>query len=219
MKAKIIVDHREQAPELIEELQTRHGFVVEIGYLKWGDYKIQPDTVVERKTVRDFSLSILDGRLFRQAYRLAELTDNPVLLIEGPSFSMNNKPNIRLESIKGALITLAQTYRLPVLRTKDQLDSAWYIKTLYLQRRRIGQNSGVLRAYLPKQLTSRKINVLRSLPGIGKKLAETLLDEYESVENVIKAPAEDLRKVPGLGPKKVEKIIAVLREDSESYGL
>ena len=126
MDPKITVDHREHAQELITELRARYGFSIELKQLKLGDYYIPPDTIVERKTVHDFGVSILDGRLFQQAYRLVEHANNAILLIEGSSFNLA-KPHIKIASIKGAMITLAQTFRLPVLRSKDVADSAWYL--------------------------------------------------------------------------------------------
>ena len=77
----IAVDHRENADELVAELR-RAGCSVVFEQLRFGDYRIQPDTIVERKTVDDFCLSIIDGRLFRQAYLLAAHVHRPIILVE-----------------------------------------------------------------------------------------------------------------------------------------
>jgi len=58
----ITADVHERAsriPSLLESL----GAQVEIRALTRGDYVVGPGTVVERKTVRDLHLSIINGRL------------------------------------------------------------------------------------------------------------------------------------------------------------
>ncbi len=216
MDKHVFVDDREDAAELCSCLETEHGLIPYEKRLHLGDYFIPPDTLIERKTITDFCRSLASGRLFRQTYALMNYTDNPILLIEGSSFHPN-ETGIALEAVKGTLITLAQTFRLPVLRTRDQKDSAWYLNRLLLQRRRIGENRGTLQGYCPKKLDIRKRYVLESLPGVGAKLATALLEYFGTVENVAQATKEQLSDVPGVGPNKAEDIDRVLREDPPVY--
>ncbi len=215
-RCTIEVDHRENVNLLLSELRDVYGVDVHHTQLTIGDFRIPPDTVLERKTVDDFCLSIVDRRLFRQAYRLAQITENPLILIEGRTFTTRSH-DIHLDSIKGALVSLAQTFRIPVLRSRDQKESAWYIHSLLNQRRRVGTNHGVLTSSRPKRLATQKAHVLRSLPGIGPKLAKSLLDEFDTIENIARADRLDLEKVPGMGPRKAEKILQVLREEATPY--
>ena len=67
----IIIDHREHANELKDCLQEHYTFIVSVEHLTLGDYSFGVNTIVERKTTHDFCLSIIDGRLFKQAWRLA----------------------------------------------------------------------------------------------------------------------------------------------------
>lgn len=179
-----------------------------------GDYFVRPHLVVKRKTTADFGISVIDGRLFNQAYRLAEFASNSIIIVEGLNYSDSN---VSLDAIRGALISLAQTYRIPVLRTKDQKDTAWHINKLVEQRERIGTNRGVLRGYRPKRLATQKSHLLCSLPGIGKKAADSILDKFGSIENMMKAPVEELLEVPGLGTKTVERIQMVISEEFAEY--
>ncbi len=216
MTISISVDHREQAPELHYALSTNYGFTLEFCHLPHGDYLMPANILVERKTIHDFCLSIIDGRLFKQAYRLSELSENPILIVEGISYA-NSGIDIALEAVKGALITLAQTYRLPVLRTRDQFDTAWHLHHLYLQRQRLGKNAGPLHAYRPKTIEAQKTRVLRGLPGVGRELAIRLLEHFGSVEQVMSATSEELTRIPGLGEKKAQKILLVLHEEPSEY--
>jgi len=212
----ITIDHREHAEILRKTLKETYHLTIQTEQLKIGDYKIFPDTVVERKTVNDFCLSIIDSRLFKQAYRLAQFAQNPILLVEGQTFS-SRKHKISIEAVKGAFITLGQTFHIPILRSRDEEESAWYINCLLQQRRRVGRQSGVLSSSRPKRLNSQKQHLLRSLPGIGPKLAEQLLDQFGTVENIARAQKGELNKISGLGKKKIDSIYRVLHEDDIPY--
>ena len=213
---QILIDHREHAEVLINCLTQQYGMTVEQRQLKHGDYHIYPDTVVERKTTRDFCLSIIDGRLFRQAFRLAQLDINPLIIIEGEHLH-NHDIAITLKAVRGALISLAQTYRIPVLRTHDEADTAWHLAQLYIQRERVGENRGVLTASHPKRLNTQKQQLLRTLPGVGAKMAKNLLEEFDTVSNVINASRDELLKVAGLGSKTIDRMQQVIREQPEIY--
>lgn len=215
VQPSIHVDHREECPALIAALEG-YGYRLESKQLSIGDYRIPPDTVVERKTVDDFCLSIIDGRLFRQAYRLANQADCSIIVVEGESFA-NRQYAIELESIKGALISLAQTFRIPVLRTRDQEETAWYLHTLAQQRQRVGTGAGVLRGPAPKRPKTQREYILRGIPGVGPKLARLLLDRYETIEAIAKAPSEQLAATPGLGRKRAESIHMILHEEPAVY--
>ncbi len=210
----ITVDFREHADELLLELHDNYGFNVVRKALEIGDYFIPPETIVERKTTSDLAISIVDGRLFSQAYRLSERTENPIIIIEGEDL---DGLNVSINAIKGALISLAQTFRIPVLRTKDQRDSAWYMNQLHEQRERIGQNKGVKKGYYPKRAENQRRYILKALPGVGPKIAKTLLEEFGSVKSLANAELDDLKKVPGLGKVKAEKVYQILRENKTPY--
>jgi ERCC4-type nuclease len=213
----IIVDHREKAPLLFGTLKEEYGLDLHVAQLTWGDYVVEPDTVVERKTAHDFCVSLMQGRLFRQAYWLAECTDNPLFLIEG-AFHPDDGMGMRVDSIKGALVTLAQSFRMPVLRSRDQRESAWMLNRLHEQRHRVTRNCGPLHRYRGKRVTTQKLHVLRSLPGIGPKLATVLLDEFGTVSAVAAARPERLQAVPGLGPTRAAQIHRALHETEPAYG-
>jgi len=205
MIKRLIIDHRENADVMIKLLRDKYDFEVDVQQLKYGDYLIEPDITLERKTTRDFLLSISDGRLFHQAYRLAEFTERPLILIEGKSYR-NTGVDVSIESVKGALITLAQTFYIPILRTMDQEDTAWHIDYLFMQRNRIGKNKGVLAGCRSKHVNRQKVYMLRILPGIGQKTAERLLEHFETVTNIINASEKELTEIHGIGKNTANNI-------------
>ena len=66
----VIVDHRESNREVIKFLSETKNVSVAIKRLSLGDYLVDNRLIFERKTLNDFALSIIDGRLFSQAIRL-----------------------------------------------------------------------------------------------------------------------------------------------------
>ena len=62
----IIADDREPRDKVIASLMGIKGVTVLIKRLSIGDYKSDNRLVFERKTLRDFAISIIDGRLFKQ---------------------------------------------------------------------------------------------------------------------------------------------------------
>jgi DNA excision repair protein ERCC-4 len=90
---RIIVDDREKASGIVELLEKRN-IEVSLERLRYGDYYIQPDWVIERKTALDFNQSIVDGRLFKQIARLKRFYDRIFLLIEGNPFQIPIKIKI-----------------------------------------------------------------------------------------------------------------------------
>ena len=70
-RISIIADDRERKSEVIQHLSEMKNVSVGIKRLCLGDYLVNNRLVFERKTLNDFALSIIDGRLFSQAIRLA----------------------------------------------------------------------------------------------------------------------------------------------------
>ena len=62
MNIFIEIDYRERNAGIIEVLRTKENVVVEEKRLFIGDYLINKHVAVERKTTRDFVISIIDGR-------------------------------------------------------------------------------------------------------------------------------------------------------------
>ncbi len=215
----ITVDDRERAPQLLAELQAKFGYAVELTRLPLGDYILPSGTLVERKTATDFALSIVDGRLFRQAYRLAVSSRLTVIIVEG-SLATLPSTGISPAAVEGALITLAQTYRIPVLRTSSETDSAWHLHRLDGQRSLAPAARGIRGAgRKPRTVERRKNFVLASLPHVGPKLATCLRQHFGSVAAVVAANPAELAAIPGIGERRAIEIHETLHEAPGEYGL
>ena len=104
------VDHSEARSALLDALCRCGGFEVRMTRLATGDYLIDDDVLIERKSVADFAASLVDGRLFPQVARLACSRTRSLLLIEGPT--PTSIPDVHPHSLEGALVSIATMWRL-----------------------------------------------------------------------------------------------------------
>ena len=203
------VDHSERHATLLDLARTCGDFDVRMDRLDIGDYCIDGRVVIERKTYADFAMSLADGRLFPQAAALARSPHRPVVLLEGPKPA--KMPDVHPHALKGAMVSLAVMWRLPVLRARDPENSLRVLRFVAHQLR--NSDPAILQRYdrKPKRLALRKLYVLQGLPGIGPALANRLLVQLGSIERVVAADEDTLTEVRGVGRKKAARIRELVR--------
>lgn len=214
----ILCDDRESRGSVIAELRSLGDFAVSVSRLPVGDYLVDDRFLFERKTLADLVLSIESGRLFRQALRLAEVSEwRPALVLEGSGRDIR-RCGMRREALQGALVTVTLFLGLPVLRTRNAAETA---RTLLFAAR---QGRAVARGALPRHGTRPKgkralqAHLLQGLPGIGPGRAARLLDSFGSVEAVLTADADTLAAVSGIGRDTAEKVRWAVEERRGAYG-
>jgi hypothetical protein len=148
---RLVVDHSERQSALVEAVRRSSWFDVQMDRLAAGDYLVNGEAIVERKTIRDLTASLLDGRLFPQVARLAHSPYRSLLLIEGPT--PPSLPDVHPHTVEGALVSIATMWRIPVLHSSDPEQSARMLRFLAEQVR--GPRERVLRRF------DRKPNVWR----------------------------------------------------------
>ena len=212
-KTVVISDDREQCTEVLQHLLARPDCEVIVRRLPLGDYQIGGRMLLERKRWTDLVASIVDGRLFHQACRLAASPLHAVLLLEGSEEDIAESRMTR-EAIQGALVTVSLILGIPVLRSRDAEESA---KLMLYAGHQIGcvVSGAVTRpGYRPKSKRRIQLHILQGLPTVGPVRAARLLDRYGTVEAVIAADAEDLTCVPGIGKGTAKKIRWAVSEPS-----
>jgi ERCC4-type nuclease len=210
---KVAIDHREPG-------EFRNLFAgddtVSVEQLRCGDFLINDQWLFERKTIRDLCVSLADGRLFKQALKLIQSAYHPVVILEGRSKDIREF-GIRREAVQGALITLSIFFGLPVLRSLDPEETVRLMRYTVDQGSRFAEG-GVQRAgYRPKGKKARQLYVLQSLPNIGKKRAEALLEYFGGIEAVMSAGEDELAEVCGVGAPIAGKIRNLVKESGGSY--
>ena len=201
----IIADDREHKSEVIQSLLQIDNVDVTIRRLTVGDYQIDNRLIVERKTLKDFAISIIDGRLFKQMIRLANSNSKAVLIIEGTASDIAELGMAR-EAMQVALITVSLILGIPVLRSKDPSETAKLM--VYIARQIESMAGGGMQryGYRPRGKRKRQLFILQGLPGVGRQKAGRLLDRFGSVEAAISASNSELQSVDGIGKSVAEKI-------------
>ena len=214
---RIVADDREGAGGVLEELRRHPGIALEVRRLARGDFLVEDNFIVERKTLRDFAASVIDGRLFRQAAALAREGRRGVLMLEGRTGTAAGL-GVSRESLQGALITVSVFYGLAVLRSRDAAETARLLLYLGDQAGRFASGAVTRPGWRPKGKRGRQLYLLQGLPGIGPQRAERLLEKFGSVEKVIAAPAEEWSAIASIGATTAKKIRWALSEPPASYG-
>jgi DNA excision repair protein ERCC-4 len=204
---KIVVDYREKASGLIDLLKNE-DIHIQTRKISHGDYIINDSITIERKTSRDFLLSVIDGRLFNQLSNLRKHCPNPIVLIEGNPYQtdLDFDPN----AIKGALLSSQVIWYIPIVYSRSKEDTRDILLMIGKQDEIHTDVVPLRGGYRPKRLKSRQMYILQGLPKVGPRMAKRLLKHFGSVSNVMNATTQDLMKVEGVGEVSAEKIRLVL---------
>ena len=209
----IIVDDRECKSKVIMSLSEKENVNISVRRLPVGDYQISNRVVVERKTIRDFGKSIVDGRLLKQMIRLASSTYQGVMILEGIAADTVDLKMTRA-SMQGALITVSLILGIPVLRSKDPSETARLIVYVGRQLNSITRGGIQRHGYRPKGSRKRQLYILQGLPGIGPEKAGRLLDRFGSVEAAVTASSTELQSVEGIGKNIADRIRWVVSKET-----
>ncbi|MBI3131053.1 MAG: nuclease [Acidobacteria bacterium] len=212
----ITIDDRERGCCAAIALEAAPGVACSFRRLQVGDYLVGGRLLVERKTLPDLLQSIEDGRLFRQARRLATSRVPSLLLLEGTAADLQGRRFSR-QAIQGALITTSLLWGVPLLRARDGEETAQLM--VFAGRQLAAAVHGFI--YRPGLRRGSKrglqSHILQGLPGVGPNLALRLLDRFGTVGNVLQAPEATLRDVVGIGPRKAGKIRWAVNEEAIPY--
>jgi DNA excision repair protein ERCC-4 len=212
----ILVDDRESNAGVAEALQQDPRAIVHVQRLPLGDYLLDDALLFERKTLVDLTQSIQDGRLFRQALRLASAAARGIVILEGSSRDLAQS-RMRREAIQGALMTLTLSFGIPLLRSVDPTETAALILLAARQGRTRASGSLPRPGRRPRGKPRIQSRVLQGLPGIGPERAKQLINHFGSVEGVMAASADELAAVPGIGAGLADRIRWAVEEPPVGY--
>ncbi len=168
-----------------------------------GDYIVNDEIVLERKSAADFVQSVISGRLFAQCANLRKTCMRPLILIEGNPFQTSH--NIDKNAVKGALLSVAAAWQIPLLYSENHVESASLLCMLSAQTAKSVSlvNYSV---YKPKRCKNHHLRFLQGLPKTGPVTASRLLEKFGSIQAVINADVKALQEVNGIGKTSAEKI-------------
>ncbi len=209
---RIVVDEREKKsgiPDLLKSI----GLNIEMKTLPIGDYIVAPETIVERKSIRDLMASVFDGRLFDQCSRLKEHFEHPIILMEGNVDEIEEITENPL-IFYGALSTVAIDFKIPVIPTPSAAHTAKLLVSM-CSRKDTPKGPYLKKIKKSSDLEKQQLSVLCSLPGIGEKFAVRMLTKFGTPLKVFSATTTELAKVEGLGDARAKKIKKTLDTKSK----
>ena len=210
-EVEIYVDYREKNSNMMRELD-KINCKINVKTMTVGDYQITDDIIIERKTVEDFSKSITDKRLYQQAKELVNNCRKPLMIIEGENiYHTFLHPN----AIRGALTAIAIDFRIPIIQTQNETDTAFMIKRIAIREQEKDNKKpvSVRTQTKPVTLPEQQLFITESLPGIGPVSAKKLLTHFKTVKNVVNASKKELKEVEGIGEKTATNIIDVTNRE------
>ena len=202
----IIYDYRENKTK-IPEILKNFGCKVEVKNLHIGDYLIEGNVCIERKTFQDFVSSIIDGRLFNQARELKEKYEKSLIVIEGNDYY----GNVNINAIYGAIASIALDYAIPLVFLRNQAEVARFLYILAKREQKSEKKERVqLHKKKPKSIKEMQEYLVASFPGINTILAKELLKKFGAPIKIFNASKTELLKVNGLGEKKIKRMKDIL---------
>ena len=222
------VDHRES--ELISLLSSS-SFCFETKQLPVGDIWIGIDNdekitegslIIERKTIRDFEASFLDGRYREQRGRILsfcqEHKTQPIYLLEGSWSSATGR--LQKKAILKLINRLTLHYQIPILHTDSIHETYELVLTLVEQWKEdpksLQRTSELVKVsdgiHIQKKVNAMDhrqfgISCLAQCPGVSVKIAETLMDTLGSLKNIMNTTQKDLEQIK-IGNRKIGPVVS-----------
>ncbi|MDE1798349.1 MAG: hypothetical protein KGH63_03005 [Candidatus Micrarchaeota archaeon] len=209
---KIVIDERERGD--YERLLREAGAQVERQTLSVGDFVLSERLAAERKSRADFEASVMDGRLFEQAQRLAAAYERAAMIIEGErgeGAAGGRTERIGRSALLGAYSALVAEWGISLFFTKTA-EATCELLLAMARYEQVNRGKPLRVMAKPKALTLEAYQkaAVEVLPGVGPKMAKSLLEYFGSPANVLAADEKKLQEAPGMGPKKAKMIRRVL---------
>jgi DNA excision repair protein ERCC-4 len=137
-------------------------------------------------------------------------------LAEIPEDIEDNKDLKRLEErmplAYDALATVATEFRIPTIHTPSAEQTAQLLVALVNKSLREGKATGPLLRKIKKEnpVHIQQLSVLSSVPGVGEKLAERMLEKFKTPKRALNASAAELATIPGFGLARAERFRKIL---------
>jgi ERCC4-type nuclease len=210
---KIFVDYREKGSLVLKELIDLE-VKLNLEQLSIGDFVLSSRVAIEYKTVPDFVDSIIDGRLLEQLKVLKRNFERPLIILEGEQ-DIYALRKIHPNAINGMLATIAVSYGIPILKTKNQKETANLI--YIIAKREQEESDSSYSMHEKKPLTEKEMQeyIVSAFPGIGLSLAKPLLKKFKSIKNIINSDINELKEVEKIGEKKAKAIKDIVEKEYE----
>ena len=173
-----------------------------------GDYRLGDSWLVELKSASDFSLAVMDRRLYGEVLAMRGEADQVVYLVEGDFFAgrfhgdpaMTNEAIAWMTAIEG--VSLVPSYA-----------PAFTAEILFSMARLAQQGFGqlpVLRKGKPFDPRGTQQYIVEGLPGVTPQMAVAMLARFGSAAGVYAASVDELASVAGMSLALAQRIRKML---------
>ena len=223
-KVDLIIDSNERGKDgslfnSVKKKALAAGLTVTQQPLVVGDYLLGA-ACVEAKSVSDLIQSAYSNHLWRQLENLDANYQRFFVVVHG-SIAQHIRlirertgktlPVSKVNSnFFGILARIMSDFECQVFYTSQISEAATFIVKLHDKLHKPASRHGAL-AIRRVSTNDVRLDVLLSIPGIGRELAERLLETCGSLEEMMYP--ESLKKVKGLGDKRRQLIIEVLTKE------
>ena len=220
----LVIDSNERGAlhDSVIRKAERQGLRVEKKVLVVGDYLLG-NACVEAKSINDLFQSSHSGHLWRQLDNMDANYERFFLLIHGGidkyiAMSKKNGKALTYTRVQNELIgTIARImsdFDCQVFFTPNLSEAALFIVKLHNKLHKPASAHGA-RAIRRVSTNDVRKDMLLTIPGIGAQMADKLLTECGSIEEM--CFPESLKTVKGLGAKTREKVIQVLTSEEQVH--
>ena len=139
--------------------------------------------------------------------------EKPVVRVEGEQ-DLFSARNIHPNAIRGMLATIAVSYGIPILFTRNPKESAAMLQIIAKrEQQETGSSFSMHADKKPLTLKDQQEYIISSLPSVGPNLAKELLKKFKTIKNIINAEHEHLNEVDKLGEKKAKGIKEIVDKE------
>ena len=110
-------------------------------------------------------------------------------------------------SILGMLATIAVSYGIPIIQTRNFKETAALLQIIAKREQdETGKDFSLHADRKPSTLKEQQEYFVSSLPGINLTLAKPLLRHFKTIKNLVGASEKELQEVEKIGPVKAKQI-------------
>ena len=219
-KPDLIIDSNERGSlcDSVIRRAQRDGLVVLRKQLVVGDY-LSGAACIEAKSINDLFLSSHSGHLWRQLENMDMNYERFFLLVHGSiakyiAMAKNNGKKVSYSRVQNELLgTIARVmsdFDCQVFFTENTSEAAMFIVKLHDKLHKPASRHGA-KAIKRVSTNDVRLDMLLSIPGIGREMAEKLLENCGSIEEM--AFPESLKMIKGLGEVLRGRVFEVITSE------
>ena len=182
----VSIDYREYQ---VINLCESNNFEYKEKNLNVGDILIEREYdgltyIIERKTMDDFSASIIDGRYREQKERLKESGAYVIYIIE--NFIKTHTKGVKHDTLLSAMFMMQRRDNIHIIRTENINETFKYIEILSRKILEDGNNNKSIISFNKKSSNNDTfMSMLLCIHGISNSVASIIKTHYKSIKDIV----------------------------------